>query len=332
MDKLLAVFDTDVLYASRLMEYLKEADWKSFEIILFTKRESLLDFLQYQTLDILLYGEEDFPKAFPKDNIKYVFCLCKDRRFARDKEEMIFKYQAASKIASDIISRYSRLEDKRHKAVYEDVRLISVFAPVPGAEKTSFAWSLAKALSDIRKVLFISFEQLATAFILKDEITGQSMSELLYHLKEDNTNHITELGSYLNYWERLSYISETSHGFDLLSLNSEDIVRFIDGIKEQKEHEIIIFFLGIYTEASMDILKISDELYIASCDLPYEELVAKEWERQMELAGIDVNQLKLHRIKLPTGEQVIGPNPLPEHIYSVIRPVAEKVASHIFEE
>lgn len=66
MDKLLAVFDTDILYATRLMEYLKEADWECFEILLFTRQESLFDFLKYQKIDILLYGGELLPEELPK--------------------------------------------------------------------------------------------------------------------------------------------------------------------------------------------------------------------------------------------------------------------------
>lgn len=329
MDKLLAVFDTDILYATRLMEYLKEADWECFEILLFTRQESLFDFLKYQKIDILLYGGELLPEELPKNKIKYIFRLCKDRRLTKDKEEIIFKYQAASKIASDIISRYTRLEDKANKKVYDDMRFISIFAPVPGAEKISYSWSLAKILSNTRKVLFVSFEQLPTVFMTNKENTGQTMSELLYYLKENNSNHIINFRPYINYSEKLSYLSEPSHGFDLLSINREDISKLMDKIKEDKDYELVIFYLGIYTEASMFVLSHSHEVCIVSCDLPYEELVIIEWERQMKLAGTEVKQLNHHRIKLPTVEQAIGQDLLPEHIQSLLKPMAEEVAAKI---
>ena len=38
MEKQLAIFDTDILYASRLMEYFKKTKWDEFEILLLPKR------------------------------------------------------------------------------------------------------------------------------------------------------------------------------------------------------------------------------------------------------------------------------------------------------
>lgn len=331
MEKLLAIFDTDVLYATRLMEYFQKSDMESFEVLLFTKQDSLIDFLKYQTVDILLYGGEVFPKELPKENVKYTFWLCNDRNFTKDKQDIIYRYQAAGKIASDIVSHYTRLEDKSQKEAYEDVRFISVFPPVPGAEKLSYAWSLAKELSNKRKVLFISFELLPTAFMMREEDMAHSMSELLYYLKESRTDHNSKLKSYLNYSEKLSFLSGPSHGFDLLSLSREDIGKFMKEIKDHKDYELVVFYLGIYTEASMEIMSSSNEVCIATCDLPYEELVAKEWERQMELTGVSIRQLINHWIKLPTAEQMVGANPLPDRIYSAIRPIAAELAAELIE-
>lgn len=329
MEKLLAVFDTDILYASRLMEYFKRSDWDYFEILLFTKKESLIDFLKYQNIEVLLYGGESFPGDLPENSIKHVFWLTNDKNLTSDKQEIIFKFQSAGKIASDIISHYTRLENISHKTVYDDVQFISIFAPLPGVEKLSYAWSLAKKLSNNKKTLFVSLDLLPTTYLIKDENTGQSMSELLYYLKENNSNLITEFDSYINYSERLSYISRPSHGFDLLSLSTEDISRLLEEIRKHKEYECVIFYLGIYTEASMYILGHSHEICIATCDIPYEEYVIREWERQVELTGMKIEQLKYHRIILPTVDQAVGPNHLPEQICLAVRPMAEKLADQV---
>lgn len=305
MNKLLALFDTDILYASRLMEYFNKSNWGDFEILLFTRIDSLIEFLKYQSIDILLYAGELLDKDLQKENIKYVFHLSRDIKKEEDKRETIYKYQAARKIASDIMSTYTRLEDKYQNSSGEQVTYISVFAPVPGAEKISYAWSLAKELSNKKKVLYIAFDLLPTAFILREEDRGQSISELLYYLKESKSDYMDKFKSYLNYSEKLSYLSGPNHGFDLLSLNREDVGRFMEDIENYTDYEAVIFYLGMYTEASMEILSRSKEICIVTCDLSYEELVMKEWERQIELIGLPIKELNIDRVKL-TVEELLG--------------------------
>lgn len=298
MEKQLAIFDTDILYTSRLMEYFKKTKWDEFEILLFTKKDSLINFLKYQAIDILLYGGDTSTDEFPKDNIRYVFRLCEDTNQIQGRDEMIYKYQPACKLGADILSRYTRLEDINQNGSDGDVRFVAFFAPVPGEDKITYTWSAAKKLSNNSKVLFIDLEQLPAAAMLRQEDSGRSMSELLYYLKEAGSNYIDKLKSYLNYSEKLSYLTGPTHGFDLLSLSREDMGRLMDDIKNHTDYETVILHLGIYTEASMEALSRSDEVNIISCDLPYEESAVKEWERQMGLIGKDNKNLKINRIIL----------------------------------
>lgn len=329
MERILAVFDSDVLYASRLVEYINNSGLQDFETLLFTKQESLVDFLKYQPVEILLYGDDILPEDLPKSNVKYIFFLGKDSKSSEDKYEKIYKYQSAGKIRSDIISYYTRHEDDSRRTTYDSVQFISVFSPVSGAEKLAFAWLLAKEASKDKKVLFISLDMFPTTYIIGDEDRGHAMSEYLYYLKEGSSNHVSKLKSYLNYSEKLSYLSGLSHGFDLLSLSREEAGRIIDDMKDHKDYEMVIFYLGIYTEASMEILSRSNQVCLAINNLPYEELVIKEWERQMELTGLKINELKNHNIKLPILDRTDGSNPLAQIICSSIRPMAAELARQL---
>lgn len=297
----MAIFDTDVLYATRLMEYFKKSEVKGFDVLLFTKKEFLVEFLEYQAVEILLYGGEDLSKVQQCNNIKYLFLLCANRRLPKDNFSLIYKFQPASKIGSDVLSLYTRLEDCQNETAYGDVRLISVFSPVPNVEKMSFSWSLAKNISERGKVLFIPFELLPSAYTIPREEGGQSLSEFLYYLKESKTDPIDKMKSYLSYSEKLSYLSGLTHGFDLLSISKEDMCRFIDGIREHKDYEMVIFYLGIYTEAAMEVLKRSDEVCIIISEGNYEDLVLSEWERQIEILGCPIHELKHHLLRIPFG-------------------------------
>jgi len=328
MKKTLALFDEDVFYATRLLDYIKNLKWEDFDILLFTKHESLADFLNYQRVEILICGNSGLPEDMPKENIKYIFYLCENPNCKQDDYQLIFKYQPAGKIVSDIVSCYTKLEDVKEGGCFDEVRFISVFSPVPGAEKSTFAWALAKELSDKRKVLFIPLEMFPTDFIAKSENENYAMSEYLYYLKENSADNTVRLKPCLNYSEKLSYLSGLAHGFDLLALNKEDSEKFIRELNKHKEYEIIIFYIGLYTEAFMELLKRSDQIYIAVCDLPYEESVFKEWERQMALIDTP-DKLQYHKLKLPTAEQLLGPDCFPEYVYAALRPFAKEAAQHL---
>jgi hypothetical protein len=330
--KLLAVYDSDILYASRLMEYFNKCDWEDFEALLFTKKESLLEFLKNQPIEILLWGGEDFSNKIKIENIKYIFRLSSEKNGINEKAGEIYKYQSAEKIASEILSCYTRLEDNNSNELQGRAKFIGVFSPVPGEEKLSYAWALAKGLSGKGKVLYISFEQLPVSFMINNESSNRSMSELIYYLRERKEDYISKIKAYLNYSEKLSYLSGPSHGFDLLTICKEDIVRFMDDIREHTDYELVVFYLGIYTEATMEILSRCSVKCIAACASPYEELVSKEWEEQMRLSGIMVEQLNINRIILPTTGQIAGDKPLPENIYTAIKPMTEELIAEILSE
>lgn len=324
MKKILALYDEDSIYAARLMEYVKKQGWEDFDILLFTRQESLKDFLNYQPVEILLYGNKVFSEEILKNNIKYIFYLCEDQKLSQN-EQYIFKYQPAGKITSEIISAYTKLKDNNEGTVFNHVRVISVFSPVNGAEKVSFAWLLAKELSKNKKVLFISLDMLPVDFMTLGNNNKYAMSEFLYYLKESRTNNIVKLKSYLNYSERLSYLSGIAHGFDLLSFSKEEADRLIQDIRVSGEYEDVIFYLGLYTEATMEIMQRSDQIYLAFCKLPYEEQAVKEWKRQMELMDVLQNQPSIQKIVLPPSDMMGSLNGFPENIFTLIRPLAAEV-------
>jgi len=296
--------------------------------MLFTKQESLIDFIKCSPVEILLYGDDTIPEAIYDSNVKYIFHLCKERKPLDDKHHTIFKYQSAGKIKSDILSCYTRLEDNQ-EAAFDSTQFISVFAPVSGAEKQAFSWLFAKELSNKRKVLFISLDMLSAFISTQNEENRYALSEYLYYLKEGTKDHISKLKSYLNYSEKLSYLSGLSHGFDLLSISKDDVNKFIDEMKEHKDYERIVFYLGIYTEASMEILKRSSKVFLTICDRPYEEEVIKEWKRQMELMGSMISDLKYRLIKLPVIDQAAETNSLHEYIYESVESIMEELTEKL---
>ncbi|MBH1941012.1 hypothetical protein I5677_08925 [Mobilitalea sibirica] len=301
MDKLLIILDSDVTYAIRFMEYMKNMDEPEFEVSVFSKKDSLLDYIKVQKVDVLLLEENQSPKDIPRENIKHIFCLSDHRNSDKVAEyPQIYKYQSAKEAYKEIVSHYYKLENINHSE-YNDgnVRFISVFTPIPGYTKASFAWTLANILSENKKVLFVPFDLLPINQLYGRETLNQAISEFIYYWQEENEDVNLKMKSLLQYSGKLAHLSGVTHGLDLLSITGEDIRRWIENLQVNKDFDEVVFYLGMYTEATVEVIKKSQKCYVVIGEGVYEEKVMKEWERQMIFLEIPLQKDKFVKVLLP---------------------------------
>lgn len=303
MLKSLALFDSCVEYTMRFMEYFKRRGANIFDIIVFTEAESLKEYLLHQKLDILLLGdckEEDTLELNGCQNIRYIFRLADNKlQGSGGKEHLIYKYQPAGKVMTEILSLYTSLEEGSCNIEREDVRIISIFPPVPGGQYFLFTWSLALYLSDSISVLFIPIESLPFETLTAADVNEGQLSEYIYYLKERNPDISLRLKGLLKYVGRLACLSGLSHGFDTLSLSRQDAAWWIEELKRNKGYDAVIFYHGIYTEAVTELMDRSSLVFIAADGSAYNNKPVLEWERQMGLISLNTEQDKYVKISLP---------------------------------
>lgn len=303
MLKSLALFDSCVDYAMRFMEYFKRKGANVFDIMVFTESESLKEYLIHQKLDILLLGsceDKDADDLADNKNISYIFRLI-DNKLQKpgEKEHLIYRYQPAGKVMTDILSLYTSLEEGSRNIERDEVRIISIFPPVPGWQYFLFAWSLAQYLSEYYSVLFIPLESLPFETMTAADSNEGQLSEYIYYLKERNPDISKRLRGLLKHAGRLSCLRGLSHGFDAVSLNRQDAAWWIEELKRDKGYDAVIFYHGIYTEATTEIMDKSHLVFIIAGDSPCNNMPLLEWERQMGLINLDTGQDKYVKIILP---------------------------------
>lgn len=305
MDKILAIFDTDVSYATRFTEYLQKRKEIGFEVAVFTKLSHLLDFTEDQPVEILLYCDNQQFEEISRDNIKYIFCLT-DARTSDNipPEQCINKYQSANNVLSEVISCYTRLESETGQTSTGAATYLSVYSTHPKGSTLSFAWFLATSMAEIKRTLFIPLELFPIDIPYTAEATNPSLSEFIYYLKENDPNIITKMKSLLKYSGKLSYLSGITHGLDLMSITKEEITKWMDKLRDQTDYEAVIFYLGIYTEASIEIMNQCEVILFTEEDNPNENSYYMEWERQMKLINIHMKPPKLKRVTIPKDETI----------------------------
>lgn len=310
MEKTIAILDSDSIYASRFMEFIKNRKEYDFEILAFTRYDSFEDYRKLHMIEILLAEEEFISDEFPKENINYIYILS-EKPGSKNAVGYpgIFKYQQVREIMNEVLSDYIKNENvKESSRIRGGLRIISIFSPIPNDRKAAFAWSVAINLSERKKVLFIPFKLFSVPCLLNLEGNSQELSEFIYFLKENNPDMIAKLKILLRYSGNLSCLSGLTHGFDALSINKEDMDKFLQELEANTDYEAAVFYIEIYSEAMMELVKKSDTVFLPVEENEYERMVFHEWKRQIELTGISYQQERFIEVKLqvPNDQKYYG--------------------------
>ena len=301
MERIFALYDSDELYAARFMEYFKKKREPGFKLVVFTCIDSLVDYLQDNTIDILLLGENSEIRAdeIINSKIKRIYRLA-DQEIAEHVSAypIINKYQMIQGIISDIKADYMRNENQADHIESAQVKLVSIFSPLPELESLIFAWSAGLIMSEHKKVLFVSLEHLPVRLISTTDYSNQALTELIYYIKENNDliGHIKRLTCFQG---SLSYLAGIANGADILALSKEDVQKWVTALKNCAEYELVIFYICSNSEASFELMKTSNRVLYSSKEDLYAEALYCEWLLQMERAGVDLAKDKYLRIILP---------------------------------
>ena len=306
MSKLLAIYDTEVSYASRLMDYMKKSALAGFEVLLFTRRDSLEEFLKEHVVELLLLGEE-IQEEVPQENIRFILQLTGTKPISRkESTQKVYKYQPAGNLINDLLACYMKAQGLQGTDGSGELKIISVFAPTGGLREVTYSSYLARCLAERQKVLYLPIEQLPATGFSATEGEDQALSEFIYYLKEGDSSLISRLKGLLKFTGKLACLSGIAHGLDLLSLDKEDAGRLIEELKKNTDYEAVIFYHGIYTEFTIELMKRSSYNYILSDGSAYSQGTLREWDKQMEFLKINTGAENYKCLLLPESSYIEG--------------------------
>ncbi len=306
MDKIFALYDSDIFYATRFMEYFKGNREYDFRISVFTRKDSLEECLMTNPVEILLLGELITEDEIDLHNVRYIYRLTESTYMEPDDNTpFIYKYQSVKAVMKDIITNYRDRENVLGKkgGKEEGTKILSVFSPITGLKDLSFTWSLSLQLAEQYKVLFVLLELLPVQLLEAMDYTENALSEFIYYLK--GASDLSEKLKLLQKQQgSLYYISGVVHGADILSLTKEDMHKWIENLRKSDTYQMVVFYISCYTEAMIELMKLSDSVLITYKENNYEAAVLHEWERQMSTLGINIRKEKFRLLPL-TGEEQI---------------------------
>lgn len=308
MEKILAIYDSDLFYVTRFMEYFKKKKEINFEVLGFSKRESIEEYLLFHKIEILLLGEQIEQEELPLQNIRFIYQFTEDYQQLKESNQLlVFKYQPVLAVMDYLLEDYEvRIGVSTKTNNSELPSIIAVVSLNSNYTNLSFAWSVGSQLAKKKKVLLVSLELFPIPIAVEVEQSRQPLSEFIYYLKE-NSNSILKMKTLVGKCGNLSYLTGVIHGYDLLSINKEDIQKWVTELKNHSEYETIIFYLDYYNEANIELIKLSDSVLLPTTGTSYENVLRQEWDRQMNRIGITTDDKKYQTILLPIEEMKSEP-------------------------
>lgn len=286
MDKILALYDSDSVYATRFMEYFSREEMEDFEIVTFTCTDHIVRYMLTHCIYVLLFGDKVEIDAIPINKINHVYHLIENQ--AKDKESQfptIIKYQSVKQIMKRVLSDLSERGENVYNQDPNHITVQTLFAPHPQLETISYAWSLSAMNSEQKNTLFVLFD-LFPIPLLSPISNMPCLSDLIYYLKEKN-NVPAKLQSLVKEFSStgmnnsINYLSGIYHCSDLLSLTKEDVRNLVELLKTKTGYHSIIFYLGFASEAMMELMNLSDFVSVLTVDSVYESELIREWKEQM---------------------------------------------------
>jgi hypothetical protein len=294
---ILAIYDKETDYANQLMDFIKRKQKHISQVRVFTNENSLKEYLDHDRIDVLLLNESIPTETVQHDNIKNI-CVLSEGNYIRESTgyPVIYKFQSAELVMQEIFSYFPfNSENSPYNSTNSKLKIISVYSITRDTEKMAFSLSLAKQYAKQMKTLYINldvFQALSEPGMGTEE---KGLSEFIYYLKQNPPNLITKMNKIIQKDNNLDYIQGVTFGPDLYELTADDILQWLQEIKKSTEYEMIIFNVGCFFQAILELFRSSSQLIYLLGENNLEKAKYHNFKNQLLWAGFDevIDRMKI---------------------------------------
>lgn len=261
--KIMALCDSEKDYLESMTDYLKGRDGFPYELHTYSRPEKLVEFGKKEKIEMLLVSESDFTYEVEALDTGNTLLLNESGTVCGEKVHNINKYQEAEAVWKEILKYYADSlsgEGKQIKSK-ERAQIIGLYSPVRRCLQTSFALTLGQALSEKKKVLYISFEHYAGWNQLLDRNVRGDLAALLYFAKESEEKFVCRLRTMTLKIGRLCYIPPVYAGQNLIYIKAGEWQELIGRIAELGDYDYLILDLSESIQGTFELLRMCDRIY-----------------------------------------------------------------------
>lgn len=308
----IAMYDQDG-YTKKLADYFCRHQRNLLDVRLFTREDSLRNFLAQERAELLVIGEQDWELLQKEQGNVHKLILLSDGQCVREEREqrVIFKYQSAESVLQAILAEIAEDDQMqvpiRRKQV-DGTRFIGVYAPFGGAGVTTFSWQLVREYSLQGSCLYMDFQLFAglpfdnagkRMELWRLEESG-GMSELIFFLRQHREKVAIKLESLVRHYEGLDYIAAVEDYRDLYSMTISDLQRLLGVLAEETVYTTIVFDIGIFNEMALELMKQVDMLYMPKAITGVQKRKQQSFEQLLYREGLHELAGRIQHIEINT--------------------------------
>lgn len=306
----MAVCDEEPDYTRQFARYANRDREPLFLVHGYTDVQELIRDTKEHPADIILLSPkyaEDFKKQEPTGQI---ICLTEEEYQEEEPEyPVIYKYQSCARILKTAYAIYAeRTPAGIGTAVrLEEMKRIGIFSPLGRMGKTSFALAMGKELAKQRRTLYINMEEFSGFSVLYPCEEGQTLSELIYFMKEGKKVFACKLESIMGRIGSLSYIPPVKSPAELKDIKKEDWEELLWALEKESRYEFAILDLSFGVNGLFELLEQCDAVYMPVAS--DETARAKLWQYRETLKLLELEEIleKTTEITFPDNiEQLEG--------------------------
>lgn len=300
--KVMAVWDRDICYASRLADFINGKGGIGYRVVPFSSESCFLEYSRSHEVALLLAGtgiSDSCLETVPAERIVY---LEEERRTEEEKIPAVYKYQSAEQVMRRIAALMVDKKEGKSVALRERGKVIGVYSPAGRCGKTGFSLALAREWADKKRVLYVNLEMCSGFQILAGESYRKCLSDLLY-VYGSGTCAWEGIGAFVYHWGGVDYIPPVRYPEDLENMDGEELAAFLEELAAEGGYDILVVDMGAMAGHSADVMEICDLTYLPVLEDRISQAKIKEFEDYLDRSGRDGIWERLKKLRFPTEGQ-----------------------------
>lgn len=266
----IAVCDSDLSYAGRLVEYLRGEAAFPCEIRQYTSAQKLMEDPGINLFRLIVIAQSQYDEAVKNAGFENLLLLNESDEWM-EKPENISKYQSITNIAACIRTMSAAGETPVVSSLRHGSPMIriGVYSPVSRCLQTTFTLTLGQILAARRRVLYMNFEAFSgLEKMLSREFEG-SVSDLIYYNECAREKLAGQLEMMTEEVGGLHFLPPMKSFIELRAIRKEQWSSLFRTIEKVTEYEYLLLDLTEHTDGLLDLLRTCDTVYTIVRDDPF---------------------------------------------------------------
>ena len=299
-EKTIAVCDSDISYAGRLVEYLRQEAAFPCEIRLYTGADKLLDDPGAHDFFLIVIAQSQYSNAVAEARFNNLLLLNESEEWIESPEN-ISKYQSITNIALAIRARCGMGEEPVVPSMRHGRPMvrIGVYTPVTRCLQTTFTMTLGQILASRHRVLYMNFEAFSgLEKMLAREFQG-SVSDLIYYNECAREKIAGQLEMLTEEVAGLHFLPPMKSFIELHSIRKDQWSSLLRTIEKVTEYEYLLMDLTEHTDGLLDLLRTCDKVYTIVRDDTFSRARYFQYEELLQRMDYEDVRMRTEHLKFP---------------------------------